>query len=250
MRRAGSVGGALVLLVAGGAAAASTAAPTISSIRVCPSAQFDRRNAVCRVDRSGRPFTAVLLYCSAHADGAPGVVRGHFVYRGVALRSVGSRVSPPTDVYMSATFGPEPIPGGRWACDFRFGQAHVRRTFVLRGPLGPALYSFVCLDANAAGVPTGRGPCRANRRRPFHPHDVVMCSVTITSRVGSLIRADLVREGVTLPHPFRGRAISAISTPHFFVTTRQRPVLRPGHYACVWSVDGREVARRAFAVVR
>jgi hypothetical protein len=240
----------LALLVAAGAAAGTASSSTLSSIRACPSAQFDRHEDVCRVDRSGRPFTATLLYCSAHVDGSPGVVRGHFVYRGVALRSVGGRVSPPTDVDMSATFGPRPIPGGLWACDMRFGQAHVRRSFVLRGPVGPALYSFVCLDANAARVPSGQGPCRANRHRPFRPRDVLMCTVTITSRVGALIRADLVREGVTLPPPYRARAISAISTMHYYVTTRRRRVLQPGHYACVWSLNGREVARTPFVVAR
>jgi hypothetical protein len=247
---------AAVLVLGAFALAGAAVAATPSSlkekrlqdVRICGAGALDRAAGTCARDQSRSPIVSTAFNCSARARGETDErFVGRFFYEGSAFQAFGA---PMTDrrrgVFIYLTAGPNPMPGGRWACELRVGPERVRKAFRSAGPTGPILYVAVCPSSRTVLA----GPARVCRRDEsgagFGATDPVTCSALLVGGKGKVAGIEFLREGrsVGLSQDFE------LSLPVVAAGPRLDPVpkLAPGRWACRWSLAGRVLATKQFRI--
>ena len=243
---------ALVIAVFVGVSVAAAAGPDstqkrLERVRVCGAGGLDRLAGECKSDESGKPIVSSALNCSASAQGEAGErFSGRFFYRGQAFPAYGTSVgSARRGLYIFLTTGPNPMPGGSWACELRVGQERVRKAFRSGGPTGPILHLAVCRTSRT--VPAG--PVKVCRRdesgTPFQPTDTVTCSAVFAGGKGKLAAVEFLRQG---REAFSGDFELPLPVTAAGPFIRPAPKLQTGSWACRWSLAGRVLAVKQFRI--
>lgn len=238
------------LTIAGGALAApvSLDADRLQDVRVCGGSALDRTAGECTHDQSASPILDSSFYCSAQARGNPGEqFSGRFFYRGVAFPLFGTSVSDKRrGLYIYLTAGPNPMPGGNWACELRVGPEHVRKTFRSAGPSGPILYGAVCSSSHSVQAGAARVCRRDESASAFGGNAPVLCSAVFAGGKGKQGGFEFLHEGKSvglsedfeLPYP--------VTAAGFRLSPEPR--LPPGRWTCRWTLAGRVVASKPFRI--
>jgi hypothetical protein len=246
--------GVVALAAAAPAALALAGAPSsiradrLQEVRVCGAGALDRAAGTCKRDQSRSPIVSSAFNCSARARGEAGErFAGRFLYEGSAFQAFGASL---TDrrrgMYIYLTAGPNPMPGGRWACELRAGPERVRKAFRSAGPTGPILYVAACLTSRT--VPAG--PARVCRRdesgTTFRPTDTITCSALLVGGKGKLAGIEFLREGkqTGLSQDFELPLPVVAAGPRL----EPAPSLATGRWTCRWTLAGRVLATKQFRI--
>jgi hypothetical protein len=148
-------------------------------------------------------------------------------------------------MYIFLTVGPNPMPGGPWACELRVGPERVRRSFRSAGPSAPILHVAACRTSRTVLA----GPTRVCRRdetaAAFRGTESVTCSAVFAGGKGKLVKIEFLREGELA---FGGSFELPLPVTAAGPRLDPRPQLLAGQWACRWSLAGRVVATKPFRV--
>jgi len=251
LRRVGTL---LVLSVSAAVAAAALLADApasvqkrLESVRVCGASALDRSAGVCTKDESGKPLRSSQFNCSARAQGGSGEqFAGRFLYRGQPFPAYGTNVgSKRRGVYVFLTAGPNPMPGGSWACELQVGPERVKKTFKSAGPTAPILYVAACRTSRT--VLAGQvHVCRRDESSAALPSaESVTCSAVFAGGKGKTAAIAFLREGKQF---FGGDFQLPLPVTAAGPQLDPAPRLQPGRWACRWSLAGRVLAVKRFRI--
>ena len=251
MRRAGTplalVVSAVVLAAIVLANAPASVQKRLESVRVCGASALDKRAGVCTKDESGKPLRSSQFNCSARAQASSGEqFAGRFLYRGQPFPAFGTNVgSKRRGVYVFLTAGPNPLPGGSWACELQVGPERVKKTFKSAGPTAPILYVAACRTSRT--VLAGQvHVCRRDESSAALPStESVTCSAVFAGGKGKTAAIAFLREGKQF---FAGDFQLPLPVTAAGPQLDPAPRLQPGKWACRWSLAGRVLAVKQFRI--
>lgn len=226
---------------------ASVEQKRLENVSVCGASALDRQAGVCRRDESGKPIVSSAFNCSARARAEAGErFAGRFLYRGQPFPAFGTSVGDKRrGVYVYLTAGPNPMPGGAWACELRVGPEKVRKAFRSAGPTAPILHVAACRASQTVLAGPTRVCRRDESRTSFRPTDSVTCSAVFAGGKGKLAGIAFLREG---KEAFSGDFELPLPVTAAGPRLDPDPSLQRGNWACRWSIAGRIVAVKQFRI--
>lgn len=227
--------------------ASASSQKRLETVRICGASALDKREGECTKDESKKPLVSSQFNCSARAQGEPGErFEGRFAYRGRVFPAFGTSVSKDRrGIYIFLTAGPNPMPGGRWACQLEIGPERVRKAFESGGPVAPILYVSVCQTSRTVPAGPVRVCRRDGSRTPFPGTQPVTCSAVFAGGKGKLATIEFLREG---KEAFSGDFELPLPVTAAGPRINPSPRLQPGRWACRWSLQGRVLATKQFRI--
>jgi hypothetical protein len=219
----------------------------LEEVRVCGASALDRRAGVCTRDESRRPIVSSAFNCSARAQAEPGErFAGRFLYRGQPFPAFGTSVGDRRrGVYVYLTAGPNPMPGGPWACELRVGPERARKSFRSGGPTAPILHVAACRTSRTVSAGPTRVCRRDESRTSFRSTDSVTCSAVFAGGKGKFVGIEFLREGKEV---FAGDFELPLPVTAAGPRLDPDPRLQRGAWACRWSLAGRVLAVKPFRI--
>jgi hypothetical protein len=219
----------------------------LESVRVCGLAALDKTTKTCAKDESSKPLRTSQFNCSARVSGNTGErFSGRFLYRGQPFPVFGTSLSNTRKgAYIFLTAGPNPMPGGNWACELQAGSERVRKDFKSAGPTAPILYVAACASSRTVAA----GPVRVCRRdesaTTFSTTAPVSCSAVFVGGKGKSVEIAFMREGKVA---FSGEFELPLPVTAAGPRLEPDPRLQSGKWACRWSLAGKVVATKPFRI--
>jgi hypothetical protein len=229
-----------------GVTSGSAATGSLSQARVCGAASFSAGGARCIVDeRAG--LRSNVLHCSARAEGLEGsAFRGVFSFQGKRFPAQTGIVRGDGWIFTTLSLPGGKFPAGRWACLIQAGDRTTTVGFRTTGARGPLAGAAACPTSRTV-ISDGVRACRRDLSgRLFVSTDKVTCSATYALADGHTAAARLVYEGKDTGLSLRRALPLPVSVIGMQVV--KQGGLPAGDYACVFSLDGRDVQRRAFTI--
>jgi hypothetical protein len=250
VRRATWLALLLGAVVAAGCGSGSSAPKGLSDLRVCSSDAFSSHDAACRRDEAGTALTSARFYCSARVGDVPNNARfsGRFLYDGEPFpRSSRDLPENVGTAWIDIFTGGPRLPGGRWTCEMTVAGRTVRKSFSSGGPTTTVFDVAACPtdDTTAAGQARVCDPEKASTSLP--PISSVTCSATFARAGGQTARLDLLYRGKPAHVTFSQKLPLPVTA--FGVQISKRGANLPGGpYLCVFSLDGKALARQGFTI--
>jgi hypothetical protein len=250
MRRALPLLLVLLAIALGGLGAAEPAGsqtPDLSQMRVCGAGSFSLDGARCLRDDRTTGVRGSTLHCSARVQGLAGSsFKGTFSYRGRSFPGRIGFIEGDGFVYTSLSIPAGELPGGKWRCEIRSGASKATATFTSTGPRGPLTSPAVCLTKNTVPTTTARA-CRADRSaKPLRPTSKITCSAVYSLARGKMARAELRYGGEPTGLELAYRLPLPVSV--FSMNISRKGSLPAGEYACVFSLEGKALVTKRFAI--
>jgi hypothetical protein len=243
----------VVILAASACGTTKTKASELSDPRVCRDEAYNSDDSVCTWDEKAAPLTSRTIHCAARvARSRKGErFRGRVFYEGVLL--AGFSLKLPAIVNTVETHfsgGDDPVPRGHYVCELRLGTQTVRESFRSGAPERPISGVAAC-PTDAAVVALGRAHmriCKPGVEPTFPTAHSVTCSAALLHATGKTAQVKLLykdrplaEDSYRLPLPLSVLGVQ-------FFATRANAKLPAGPYVCVFSVAGKELARRSFTI--
>jgi hypothetical protein len=246
---------ALWLLLAAGLAAGcgssgSKAPEGLSDVRVCSAGAFSSGESRCTIDESASPIASPRFYCSARVGDVPKDSRfnGRFLYEGKPFpRSARDLPQNVSTAWIDIFTGGRRLPGGTWTCELTAGGLTVRKTFSSGGPSTPVLDVAACPTDSTTPAGQARVCNPAKAGTSFRPISSVTCSATFARAGGKTARLDLLYRGKPA-HVTFSRKLPLPVTAFGVQITKQGANLPAGPYVCVFSLEGKTLARQPFTI--
>jgi hypothetical protein len=226
---------------------AGSQAPDMSQMRVCGADSFSLDGARCLRDERATGVRGGTLHCSARVQGLAGSsFKGTFSYRGRSFPGQIGTIPGDGHVYTSLSIPVGEFPGGTWRCEIRSGTSKAAATFTSTGPRGPLTSPAVCLTKNTVPTTTARA-CRADRSaKPLRPTSRITCSAVYSLARGKTASAELRYGGKPTGLELAYRLPLPVSV--FSINISQKGSLPAGQYACVFSLEGKALVTKRFAI--
>lgn len=228
--------------------ARTATAKRIESMRVCGATALDKRAGECRKDETGKPLVSSQFNCSARAvqEQSSDRFAGRFIYRGQPFPAYGTGLTGNRrGVYIFLTAGPNPMPGGSWACELQAGTERVRKSFRSGGPVAPILYVAACRTSSTVAAGQVQVCRRDESATPFSGTQPVTCSAVFAGGKGKLVGIAFLREG---KEAFSGDFELPLPVTAAGPRLDPSPRLKAGRWACRWTLAGKVVATKSFRI--
>ena len=219
----------------------------LEAVRVCGASALDVGAGECTKDESGKPLRSSQFNCSARAQASSGEqFAGRFLYRGQPFPAFGTNVgSKRRGVYVFLTAGPNPMPGGSWACELQVGPERVRKAFKSAGPTAPILHLAACRISRTVLAGQVRVCRRDESRAPLPATESVTCSAVFAGGQGKTATIAFLREG---KKAFAGSFQLPLPVTAAGPRLDPAPKLQSGKWACRWSLAGRVLGVKQFRI--
>jgi hypothetical protein len=241
---------AVLVLTAGLAAALlfsgfRGSAAGLSEISVCGVESFDEKAGHCTANAVR--VTSRTLYCSARVSGHAGDrFTGAFTFKGRHFPTQRGAIAGDGWYYTYLTIGGGAFPGGKWSCKLTAGDETATQSFTSTGPIGIVTSTAACPTSRTVAA----GPVRACKQdesaRPLRRTSNVTCSAVYSSAVNRKAKVDVLFEGDSTGLAVTRKIPLPVSV--FGVQISKPGGLPAGTYECVFSLDGKSIATKAFSI--
>ncbi len=223
----------------------------VGALQLCGVQDYDADQKKCRDNAARTNVVTADLVCALPVENANGATaRGTYFYAGEAVHTFTADVTTDkgTLLFFLERPGLSQVPGGSWRCEMTVGGETRSATLESSGPTDWFLDTAVCPTSTT--LDEAVAVCGVDHStRGMVQTDRVTCSASLVGLSGHRVQTTLEHDGV-------GVMTSVGIVPDMPLSSYAKDFAAPagfvfstGVYDCIFSVDGREAARKS-AIMR
>lgn len=226
----------------------------VHGLHICNAANYDENTLSCLRNQSGSLGETTAIYCTAVASGTVGdQLRAALTYNGDTVRRYTRTLKlRTTALVLSFAISPnDPLPGGRWSCQYTESTNLSRLDFIISGPTSPLLYPRACSYSAVQSFGAGQ-ICTVGATSLSAPSRAYCGAVIATSKAPvSMVVAYTEGAGEPIKKTYEPSIVGSVTVagaylePGVFGTSSTLP---KGMYNCTWIANGRRLGSATFQV--